>query len=337
MERPIQSGYTPGFGRDRALPGAPLVARRDLPALSGASDLSNVVPFLRPRRHGTVRESASLTIAPQDPPATPPSVTARWRQVAFVAGSLAMHGALLAAAWQEPKPLASIGVEAITIEITLGATTAAGLAPAPGESEAEAVSPDVSKADEEAIETSKLATMMPQEALVAAQEAAPEPKPQEPMPAEPQVALSPEPQTRPAELPAETSERAPEPRRVAAPTEKKSSQKQRTAALPSNPASGVGRGRSDDMANYNGRVSAHLARHKRYPADAQRSGTTGVASVSFSLDGGGRVTSVRLASGSGTASIDQEVVAMVRRASPFPAPPDGRGKSFTVPVRFNIR
>ena len=135
----------------------------------------------------------------------------------------------------------------------------------------------------------------------------------------------------------QTQRRAPEPKRVAAPTEKKSAQKQRVAAAPSNSASGVGRGRSDNMANYNGLVSAHLARHKRYPADAQRAGSTGVASVSFNLDGSGRVTSVRLAQGSGMASIDQEVVAMVRRASPFPAPPDGRGKSFTVPVRFNMR
>jgi len=28
---------------------------------------------------------------------------------------------------------------------------------------------------------------------------------------------------------------------------------------------------------------------------------------------------------------------MARRASPFPAPPDGKGRNFTVPVRFNLR
>jgi protein TonB len=270
---------------------------------------------------------------------------------------LTFHGALLAAAWQEPAPMASIGVEVMTIEITLGATTAAGLAPTPGESEAQPVAPaEVSKADEEVAQQSKLATVLPQEVPVAAQEAAPELKPQEPQPVEPQVTISetarvevptppvedkpPEPVTPEIQKPlppVQTQQRAPEPRRVAAPTAKKSSQKQRAAAAPSNPASGVGRGRSDSMANYNGMGAAHLARPKRYPADAQRAGSPGAASVSFSIDGGGRVTSVRLARGSGTPSIDQEVVAMVRRASPFPAPPDGRGKSFTVPVRFNIR
>ena len=44
----------------------------------------------------------------------------------------------------------------------------------------------------------------------------------------------------------------------------------------------------------------------------------------------------RLARGSGIASIDQEVQTMVRRASPFPAPPSGRAQSFTVPVRFRL-
>ena len=58
--------------------------------------------------------------------------------------------------------------------------------------------------------------------------------------------------------------------------------------------------------------------------------------VSFGLDGGGRVTSARLVRGSGIASIDQEVQAMVRRSSPFPLPPSGRAVSFTVPVTFRL-
>ena len=72
------------------------------------------------------------------------------------------------------------------------------------------------------------------------------------------------------------------------------------------------------------------------PSDARSRGDQGTATVSFSLDGGGGVTSARLARGSGVASIDQEVQAMVRRASPFPAPPDGRPRSFTVPVSFRL-
>lgn len=99
---------------------------------------------------------------------------------------------------------------------------------------------------------------------------------------------------------------------------------------------GVGRGRSDANSNYRGMVAAHLARHKRFPAEARSLGREGSATVMFSINGGGRVTSVRLARGSGVASLDQEATAMVHRASPFPAPPDGRGTSFTVPVSFRL-
>jgi protein TonB len=127
---------------------------------------------------------------------------------------------------------------------------------------------------------------------------------------------------------------AKEPRRIAAPT-KEHSQKQAKAA-PSTAANNVGVGRSDNTSNYAGMVSAHLRRYQQYPADARSRGEQGTATVSFGLDGGGRVTSARLVRGSGIASIDQEVQAMVRRASPFPAPPSGHAVSFTVPVTFRL-
>ena len=82
-------------------------------------------------------------------------------------------------------------------------------------------------------------------------------------------------------------------------------------------------------------VAAHLAAPQAVPVRA-RAGT-GTATVSFSLDGGGRVTSARLAGSSGNPAIDQEVVAMARRASPFPRHPEGKGHSFTVSVRFEVR
>jgi protein TonB len=62
-----------------------------------------------------------------------------------------------------------------------------------------------------------------------------------------------------------------------------------------------------------------------------------VATISFGIDGGGRVTSVRIVRGTGVASLDQEAQAMPHRASPFPAPPGGRPMTFTVPVSFLMR
>jgi protein TonB len=46
------------------------------------------------------------------------------------------------------------------------------------------------------------------------------------------------------------------------------------------------------------------------------------------------VTRVAVVQSSGHSTLDQEAQAMVRRASPFPPPPDRAAKSFTIPVRF---
>lgn len=143
-----------------------------------------------------------------------------------------------------------------------------------------------------------------------------------------------EPKQRVAARPAET--KAAEPSRTAAPTRDRSSERARASA-PSAVSNNIGLGRSDNASNYRGIVAAHLARYKQYPADARASGKTGTAAVTFTVGGSGGVTSVALARSSGVPSIDQEVVSMVRRASPFPPPPGGRPQSFTVPVGFAIR
>ena len=161
----------------------------------------------------------------------------------------------------------------------------------------------------------------------------------------PEIAVDPKPAEQPTRitaLPKQQDVDKPETEAKIAPTRRRDDGKNaRDRAAPASPQSvasnSIGRGRSDADTNYRGLVSAHLARHKQFPADARSRGQQGSATISFSLDGGGRVTSVRLARGSGVASIDQETQAMVRRASPFPAPPSGRPVSFTVPVQFYLR
>jgi len=108
------------------------------------------------------------------------------------------------------------------------------------------------------------------------------------------------------------------------------------ASVAARASNGAGIGRSMSMANYRGRVAAHLARYKNFPAAARASGG-GAAVVTFTVSGAGAVTSVRLARGSGQSVLDRESLAMVRRASPFPAPPDGRPKQLSVPIRFGLR
>jgi len=94
------------------------------------------------------------------------------------------------------------------------------------------------------------------------------------------------------------------------------------------------------VSSYAGKVAAHLRRHKRYPREAAAKRQSGTATVSFSISSSGGVRSARLARSSGNRAFDQEVVAMVRRAAPFPPIPSAIGKSsmtFTVPVRFQPR
>ncbi|MGE8943670.1 energy transducer TonB family protein [Leptospira interrogans] len=97
------------------------------------------------------------------------------------------------------------------------------------------------------------------------------------------------------------------------------------------PTAGVGATMS--ISTWRGSVMAHLNRHKRYPGSGG-----GTSSVAFTIDRSGRVLSARLIRSSGSSILDQEAVALARRASPLPAPPANVGGGsvvLTVPVRFS--
>lgn len=88
-----------------------------------------------------------------------------------------------------------------------------------------------------------------------------------------------------------------------------------------------------------GRIRMQLERHKSYPPVAREHGEKGVVELAFSIDRDGHVLSSRIVKSSGYPALDQEAIASVRRAQPFPLPPtglDGEKFDFTVPVRFNI-
>ncbi len=163
------------------------------------------------------------------------------------------------------------------------------------------------------------------------------PKTVEPLPETPRkTEVTPKPKPRPKAAPDAKPVRAAAPaskrRETAAKATRSRTKDKSSASKASVAASGVGRGRSAATTNYRGIVGAHLARYKRHTH-----GNNGTATVAFHLNGSGRVTSVKLARSSGVAGIDQEAVSMVRRASPFPPPPDGRAMSFTVPLRFVVQ
>ena len=81
----------------------------------------------------------------------------------------------------------------------------------------------------------------------------------------------------------------------------------------------------------------HLASFKRYPPAARARGAQGSPAVSFSIDASGRVVSVSLTRASGDPDFDAEIVAMVHRASPFPAPPPGAPHVFSAGVNFRLQ
>jgi protein TonB len=367
---------------------AEIVVRLDTPAVRRPS--GNVVPFQRPEA-GSGRApplgGADLDVRP----APPPSARAYWPL--FIAASLALHAGVFAAFYREAPPLASVGVQAISVELVLGTDAAAGLAKKPTQSEAaidsaaaqgegpELVKPETARSETKVAETARPveaeaapAALTPERPTTTTEQTAPvaEAKPveREAVQHNPPVAETTEPEAsatvpvlastasspetaapvatstepRVAETPPEVKAVTPPPRKrktVARPSRRDNGQDRRTrqsrASTAQTASSGIGRGRSDDVSNYRGIVAARLARNKHFPPDARRAGHEGRAVISFTIDGGGRVTRVALVRPTGIASLDREAQAMVNRSSPFPPPPAQRPMRFTVPVSFDIR
>ncbi|MCF8470879.1 MAG: energy transducer TonB [Parvibaculum sp.] len=89
--------------------------------------------------------------------------------------------------------------------------------------------------------------------------------------------------------------------------------------------------------NWQSRLMAHLERRKRYPSTSRSRGEQGTAYVRFHIDDAGNVLSASLTRSSGFSALDREVLALVHRASPVPAPPSGVSKIIVAPVRFSVR
>jgi protein TonB len=66
-------------------------------------------------------------------------------------------------------------------------------------------------------------------------------------------------------------------------------------------------------------------------------GEQGTATVAFRIDRRGRLLESRIVHGSGSAALDEETLALVRRAQPFPAPPANISDvqlSFVLPMNY---
>jgi len=86
-------------------------------------------------------------------------------------------------------------------------------------------------------------------------------------------------------------------------------------------------------------LARHIAKFKMYPKIAQMRGWQGELILEVKLNGDGVLISSKIVKGSGFDVLDNEGLEMVKRASPFPVPPEIlKGKSFSilVPIRFKL-
>jgi len=90
---------------------------------------------------------------------------------------------------------------------------------------------------------------------------------------------------------------------------------------------------------YGGLLGRAIAKHKQYPKIAQMRGWQGDVMLDLKLDGDGNLLTAKVHNSSGHEALDKQALEMVRKASPFPAPPDAlRNRTFniTVPVSFKL-
>lgn len=82
------------------------------------------------------------------------------------------------------------------------------------------------------------------------------------------------------------------------------------------------------VSNYPGKVMRRISRVPR-----PRVGSQGTAVVAFRVSSGGGLAGASLARSSGNANLDQAALNLVRRAAPFPPPPPGAQRSFTISIK----
>lgn len=91
--------------------------------------------------------------------------------------------------------------------------------------------------------------------------------------------------------------------------------------------------------NFSRQLAVHIAKYKKYPRIAQRRAWQGEVVLQVKLTGQGQLVSKILRKSSGFRILDQEGLAMIDRAIPFPTPPSILGdRVFTilVPIKFTL-
>lgn len=97
---------------------------------------------------------------------------------------------------------------------------------------------------------------------------------------------------------------------------------------------------SQAVATWRSQILALVERNKRYPDAARSRREQGITQVRFTLDRNGIVGDPRVIQSSGSDALDGEAIALLKRAQPFPAPPDtfaGPVVVVRLPIRFTVK
>lgn len=81
--------------------------------------------------------------------------------------------------------------------------------------------------------------------------------------------------------------------------------------------------------NYPGLVYRKIQRTRQ-----KRVGGRGSVRIRFSISSNGRLAGISVARSSGSSKVDKAALAHIRRSAPFPTPPKGARRSFTIPVEI---
>lgn len=277
------------------------------------------------------------------------STVARWSTAALLVAGAHAGAVWIAINWTQPQVPPGVPDSAIMIELEPLAVSETPPAEAPPGPEVKQDEPQPEPMEKPPEPEPAPPEPTPPEPVVEPPPPTPEPPMPEPPPPEPVPAPPPSPVISEAVLPPPPPPPKPVVKKVERkiekpvekPRERKPVPQQRTAPPATEqraqvarnaPSAGAATASPAARANWQSLVAAHLNRFKRPSAN----GATGTARVAFRIGAGGQVLSASLAGSSGDPALDQEAVALVRRASPVPAPPPemGGGIALAVPVRF---
>jgi TonB family protein len=93
------------------------------------------------------------------------------------------------------------------------------------------------------------------------------------------------------------------------------------------------------ISEWNNQLVVQLERNKNYPVEALNKKEEGTVIVSFTVDRSGNLVDSAVTQSSGSAILDQEAIAVLTRAQPFPALPSDYPKfqlSLKIPISFSL-